>query len=812
VIDEAPIGRVYDARLMKRLLRYLRPYRGWVAASICLLLLHSVLGISGPYLTKVAIDHSLNPQPGSASAVDPWLPADRWSSLQLIVLVYLGVQLASFVFRAAQIQVMNHTGQRVMFDLRHEIFRHLQAMGVRFYDRNPVGRLVTRVTTDVDMLNELFTSGVVAIAGDLITLLFILGVMLYLSPPLTLVLVAVAPLVVLATIWFRRRARQSYRDVRLAVAKINSFLQEHFSGMAVVQIFNYEGRSWDQFNEVNAEHRDAQYQAIRAHAYFLPLVEWFGVLGLALVLVYGGYLVSTTPTTIGVLVAFVMYGTRVFRPLQDLSDKYNILQSAMASSERVFALLDTPADEELADAAQRASAARPAESMPAESRPAESMPAVSTAAVSAAVSGNSVAAAALSPRVEFNNVWFAYQGEDWVLRGVSLTVEPGEMVAIVGHTGAGKTTLISLLLRFYGAQRGTILVGGRDVREWPLNELRRQFGVVLQDPYVFSGTIESNIRLRNPDVSGERLRQVIREVNLETFVSTLARGIEEPVLERGSSLSSGQKQLLSFARALAFNPRFLILDEATSSVDTDTEFKIREALSRMLTGHTSIVIAHRLSTIQRASRIVVMHKGQVRETGNHQELLAQRGIYYKLYQLQYRDQELAAGVEPERAIAVPPAGGPPEAAERAASPPPAAPEAPPDDVSKPEPRVSEAPPQHRVGVNGTEQSAAAEPASTPQPTAPQATPATREAEPAPLPAAAAKGGGKRRRRKKPTAAAENQPADGHPNGQLSLSLDTSDGRPAEAAPQSPASSPTLTAPESKPRRRRGKRKKKDAPR
>jgi ATP-binding cassette subfamily B protein len=612
VIDEAPIGKVYDARLMKRLLRYLRPYRRLVAASICLLLLHSVLGIAGPYLTKIAIDHSLNPQPGEPGVIDSWLPADRWESLQVIVGIYLLVQLVSFGFRAAQIQVMNYTGQRVMFDLRHEIFRHFQAMGVRFYDGHPVGRLVTRVTTDVDMLNELFTSGVVAIAGDLITLLFIVGVMVYLSPQLTLVLMTVAPLVLAATIWFRRRARQSYRDVRLAVAKINSFLQEHFSGIAVVQIFNHEGRSWDQFNEVNAEHRDAQYDAIRAHAYFLPIVEWFGVLGLAVVLVYGGYLVSTTPTTIGVVVAFLMYGTRVFRPLQDLSDKYNILQSAMASSERVFDLLDTPADEQLADAA---------------------------------VAARSVEASASNPRVEFQNVWFAYKGEDWVLRDVSLTVEPGEMVAIVGHTGAGKTTLISLLLRFYDVQKGAILVGGRDVREWPLDDLRRQFGVVLQDPYVFSGTIESNIRLRNAGISDERLSEVIREVNLETFVSGLSRGLEEPVLERGASLSSGQKQLLSFARALAFNPRFLILDEATSSVDTDTEFKIREALARMLSGHTSIVIAHRLSTIQKASRIVVMHKGKVRESGSHQELLAERGIYYRLYQLQYRDQEPAGGDE-----------------------------------------------------------------------------------------------------------------------------------------------------------------------
>jgi ATP-binding cassette subfamily B protein len=798
VTDEAPIGKVYDARLIRRLLRYLRPYRWRVAASLCLLLLHSVLGITGPYLTKVAIDHSLNPQFGVTSLLDPWLPADRWNSLQIIVLIYLGVQIFSFVFRAAQIHVMNYTGQRVMFDLRNEIFRHLQGMGVRFYDRNPVGRLVTRVTTDVDMLNELFTSGVVAIAGDLITLLFILGVMFYLSPPLTLVLMAVSPLVLVATIWFRRRARQSYRDVRLAIAKINSFLQEHFGGVAVVQIFNHEGRSWDQFNDLNAEHRDAQYQAIRAHAYFLPLVEWFGVLGLASLLVYGGYLVSTTPTTIGVVVAFLMYGTRVFRPLQDLSDKYNILQSAMASSERIFGLLDTPVDEDLGEAAEDAAAVR-------------------SLSLTTPAAAKAPAAPAASPRVEFKNVWFAYQDEQWVLRDVSFTVEPGEMVAIVGHTGAGKTTMISLLLSFYSPQKGEILVGGRDIREWPVNELRRQFGVVLQDPYLFSGTVESNIRLSNRDISDARLREVIREVNLETFVNSLPKGIYEPVLERGASLSSGQKQLLSFARALAFNPRFMILDEATSSVDTETEFKIREALSRMLAGHTSIVIAHRLSTIQKASRIVVMHKGQVREIGNHQELLANRGIYYKLYQLQYRDQELqiaAAGAAGEPRPAVESRSAPeshseprpapelelaqeprPEPAEN--EPPPAAassalltvePVVPPQ---PPPPAALEPPPSSPV--NGADQRAA--------PAAPPL------GEPVGAPDKPQGGSRKRRRRKKTSAAAGEQPKSGSPAAQLSLSLEEENSSPPEAAPRVSEPAAANEPAGTKPRRKRGKRRK-----
>jgi ATP-binding cassette subfamily B protein len=596
-------------------------------------------------------------------------------------------------------------------------------------------------------------------------------------------------LVLLATIWFRRRARQSYRDVRLAVAKINSFLQEHFGGIAVVQIFNHEGRSWEQFNELNAEHRDAQYQAIRAHAYFLPLVEWFGVLGLALLLVYGGYLVSNTPTTIGVVVAFLMYGTRVFRPLQDLSDKYNILQSAMASSERIFGLLDTPADEELGGAAER-DASRPLTTF------------------NAPPSAKTQASFAASPRVEFQNVWFAYQDEQWVLRDVSFTVEPGEMVAIVGHTGAGKTTLISLLLRFYEVRKGTIVVGGRDIRDWPVEELRRQFGIVLQDPCLFSGTIESNIRLSNSGVSDERLREVIREVNLEAFVSTLPGGVQEPILERGASLSSGQKQLLSFARALAFNPRFLILDEATSSVDTETEFKIREALTRMLAGHTSIVIAHRLSTIQKASRIVVMHKGEVRETGNHQELLANRGIYYKLYQLQYRDQELQpvavesadshTGAEP-RLAPQPEAEPLPRIEPTETSPPPAAasaslltvePVVPPDPFG---PAALSWPP---VPVNGAEQGGVDPGAPSRQDTPSSGKPVD--------------GIRKRRRGKKPSQAAGNQPPEASPPAQLSLSLEKNESPSvAGAAPNSPVTSAPATAPAPKPRRKRGKRKRKN---
>ena len=613
-MEEERIGKVYDSRLSARLLRYLRPYRGWVIVSVCMLIGHSLLAVVGPYLTKVAIDSYLSPQPEASSLLDDWLPDQQLEGLNAIALLYLGTLITGFAFRFCQTLVMNYTGQKVMRDLRKEIFQHLQKLDVQFYDRNPLGRLVTRVTTDVDTLNELFTAGVVAVFGDVLTLIFILVAMLNLSPMLTLVLLAVVPLVIGVSIWFRKKARESYREVRVAVAKINSFLQEHITGMAVVQLFNHERRSARQFDEINATHRDAYRKAIRAHSYFFPAIEWLGVLAVAAVLVYGGYRVGDGGITIGIVVAFIQYGTRVFRPIQDLSEKYNILQSAMASSERIFNLLDTVPE----TGPERELVRQPA----------------------AGENGGQAATSAKDKLdVEFQNVWFAYKDEDWVLRDVSFRIEAGETVAIVGHTGAGKTTIISLLLRFYEIQKGKILVAGRDIREWPVGELRRNFGVVLQDSYLFEGTIGSNIRFANDQAPAERLEQVARDVNLSGFISSLAGGFEEPLKERGSSLSSGQKQLIGFARALVHNPKFLILDEATSSVDTDTEMKIRDALSRMVTGHTSIIVAHRLSTIHRADRILVTHKGKVRESGTHQELLAKRGIYWRLYQLQYRDQE-----------------------------------------------------------------------------------------------------------------------------------------------------------------------------
>jgi len=602
-MEEEALGKVYDTRILRRLFGYLRPYRRLVAVSVVLLILSSLVQTVGPYLTKIAIDRYLNPKP-VPSLLDAYLSADRWAGLNQVTLLYLAVLLLSFVFAYAQTYLMQYTGQRVMFDLRTQVFDHLQKLDVQYYDRTPVGRLVTRVTTDVDVLNELFAAGVVAIFGDVLSLAFIGAAMISLSPSLTGAGLVVAPLVVGVTFLFRRASRDANRRIRVAIARINSYLQEHVSGMAVVQLFNHEAKSRERFGEINADHRDAFKDAILAHSLFYPAIEWLGTLALGVLLVYGGYQITSGVMTIGVLVAFMQYSLRVFRPIQDLGEKYNILQSAMASAERIFKLLDTQP------------------------------------AVVALATGHWPLAT--GKRVEFQNVWFAYQGEEWVLKDVSFAVEPGDTVALVGHTGAGKTTILSLLLRFYDVTKGKILVGGVDVREYDPVELRRRFGVVLQDPFLFSGSIAGNIRLGTDGISDQRVEEAAEEVNLADFIRALPNGFHEEVRERGSSLSTGQKQLINFARALAHSPEFLILDEATSSVDTETEFRVRDALNRMVTGRTSILVAHRLSTVQRADRILVMHKGRLRESGSHQELLGQRGIYWRLYQLQYKDQESPA--------------------------------------------------------------------------------------------------------------------------------------------------------------------------
>ena len=591
---------------LRRLLGYLRPYRLWASASVVLLLIHSTLGVAGPYLTKVAVDCCLVPTGEPASFIDSWLPADPKQAVIRLALFYAAILIVSAAVRALQVQTMNRTGQRVMADLRNEIFAHLQKMSVGFFDRNRVGNLVTRLTSDVDTLNELFTSGVAAIAGDLLTLTFILGAMAWLSPHLTGALFLVAPPAMVASWIFRSRSRDAYRDVRQAVGKMNAFLQEQIVGISVVQTSTREPQSRAALAEVNEEQLVAGMRTVRLHAWFMPTAEFLSAVGVAIVLLAGAWLIERDLLTLGIVVAFLQYGTRVFRPLHDLSDKFNVLQNAASGAERIFGLLDTqPEDPD--------------------------------AAAAAVVDNGST-----QPLdVEFENVWFAYKDEEWALRDVSFRVEPNEVLAVVGHTGAGKTSLISLLLRFYEPQRGRILVGGRDIREWPRTELRRLFGVVLQDPYLFHGTIEENIRLGGKTVSKEQAIEAGKRAHLGPLVGNLEQGWRHQIGESGMSLSAGQQQLVAMARALAHNPSFLILDEATSNIDPETESKIRDTLSELVHGQTAIVIAHRLSTIRRASRILVMHHGRVRESGSHQELLNAEGLYSRLYRLQFSDQDVS---------------------------------------------------------------------------------------------------------------------------------------------------------------------------
>jgi ATP-binding cassette subfamily B multidrug efflux pump len=523
--------------------------------------------------------------------------------------LYLGTLIAEFVFEFVQTTTLNMTGQRIMFDLRTQIYGHLQRIDVAFYDRNPVGRLMTRVTTDVDALNELFTSGVVSVFGDVFALVAIMSAMLMLDWRLALTAFAVLPLIALVTQWFRVNVRDTYRDVRLWIARINSYLQEHLMGMATVQLFGREQRSFEEFEAINAGHRQANVRSIFYYAVFYPAIEIVGALATALLLWFGGGRVVQDALSLGTLVAFIQYAQRFFRPIQDLSEKFNILQGAMASSERIFQLLDTPVVIGAGGAGRAGEAGR------------------------GSYQPHQLHLPHL-PEISFDHVWFAYNGADYVLRDVSFTVKPGERIGIVGATGAGKTTVISLLLRFYEVTRGRITVDGVDIREWPLDRLRGLFGLVLQDVHLFSGTIAANIRLGREDFTDDDVRAALRAVNAETFVEALG-GVNAEVVERAATLSVGQKQLLSFARALAANPPVLVLDEATSSIDTETERLIREALTVLMRDRTTIAIAHRLSTIQDMDRILVFHKGELRESGPHQELLGQRGIYRRLYELQF---------------------------------------------------------------------------------------------------------------------------------------------------------------------------------
>jgi ATP-binding cassette subfamily B protein len=616
--EEEVLGKAYDGRLMRRLLTYLRPYRWHVVVALGAIILKSVADVLGPLLTKIAIDKYLAKSPNSHSWVGDRLSAAPLTGIAQIGGLYVGILLFTFTLEFIQTYLMQWTGQKVMFDLRRQIFRHLQHMHVGFFDKNPVGRLVTRVTTDVDALNEMFTAGVVSIFEDVFVLAGIIAIMMKMNWKLALITFAVLPVIVYATKIFRDKVRDSYRRIRTAIARINSYLQEAVSGMLVLQLFNREKRAFDKFSDINASHMEAFKDAILAYSVYYPFVEILSAIAIASIIWFGGNDVIRGVATIGVLVAFMQYAQRFFRPIQDLSEKYNILQSAMAAGERVFKLLDTKIE-------------------------------VTSPAITKQPQGPG--------RIEFDHVWFAYgvsaqTGEpDWVLRDVSFVLEPGETIAVVGHTGAGKTTLISLLMRFYDVQRGAVRIDGVDIKEMNLDDLRSRFGVVLQDPFLFSGTVAGNIRLGTARIQDADVEQAAEDVNLADFIRSLPGGFKEEVRERGSTLSTGQKQLISFARALAHNPKILILDEATSSVDTETEFRVRDALNRMVEGRTSLIIAHRLSTIQRADKIIVMHKGQVREMGSHQQLLAHRGIYYKLYQLQYKDQEIAAGAPPVTANA-----------------------------------------------------------------------------------------------------------------------------------------------------------------
>jgi ATP-binding cassette subfamily B protein len=631
--DEDPVGKVYDSRLMRRLGHYLRPY--WIQAAISTLAvsLKSLCDVTGPYLVMLAIDRYLAPgvavaHPASLAArwlgnslwFSRLLPADPYQGVTRLAALFLIAQICSYFFEFIQIYLMQWTGQKLMFDLRREIFRHMQRMHIGFFDTHAVGRLVTRITSDVDAINEMFTAGVLAIIDDFFNLVIMAVVMLTINWWLALLAFAVLPLILVVTRLFRDHVRESYRRVRAAIGRINSFTQEHISGMSVVQLFNREQRAFDDFEAVNRQHMIAFKDTIFAYALYYPAVELLSAVAIALVIWRGGFGVLQGAVSLGVLAMFIQYSQRFWRPIQDMSDKYNILQSAMAASERIFKLLDTEPE--------IVSPANP-------------------------LSGDG------SNRIEFRHVWFTYQklteeqqaavaegnnlaaisDVEWILKDVSFTIEPGQTVAIVGHTGAGKTTLTSLMMRFYDVTAGQILIDGVDLRQHDLTELRRHFAVVLQDPFLFSGTLAGNIRFDNEAITEDALHQAARDVNVLDFIESLPGKFNEPVRERGNSLSTGQKQLINFARALACNPRILILDEATSSVDTDTELRIRGALERMVEGRTSVLIAHRLSTVQRAETILVMHKAQLRESGTHQQLLAQRGLYWKLYQLQYKDQE-----------------------------------------------------------------------------------------------------------------------------------------------------------------------------
>ena len=583
--EEERIGKTYDWQVARRLLRYLKPYVKQLIPALVLTLVLNLLGILQPKFTQYAIDWFIIPK--------------KTDYLTLFVMIYLSTQFLRLVFSYFQSLLLNSVGQYVMFDLRREMYDKLQHQEVSYYDRNPVGRIMTRLTADVDALNELFTSGVTDLLGDLVMIVAIIAVMTYMDWRLTLVSLLTVPMLFAATTWFRKGARRGYDLVRIKIARIYSFLQEHFSGAQTVQLFNAEAKSLARFAKINDEHRKANIDTIYYYAVFFPLVDFIGAVGIALIIWYGGYRVMQHALTLGGLVAFIQYSGFLFQPIRDISDKYNVLQGAVVASHRIFKALD--------------------------------LPILITSPEKALKKGRA------EGRIEFRNVWFAYNDEEWVLKDVSFTVQPGESVALVGHTGSGKTTITNLLMRFYDVQKGQILLDGVDVRDWDLQSLRENFAVVLQDIFLFTGSVESNIRLGREDISDERVQWAATEVRADNFIQRLPHSYQSEVRERGAGLSVGQKQLISFARALAFDPALLILDEATSSIDTETEQLIQEAIARVMRNRTSVIVAHRLSTIQRADNIIVLHHGEIREQGTHQDLLTLQGLYWKLYKLQYSD-------------------------------------------------------------------------------------------------------------------------------------------------------------------------------
>ncbi|MGA9363051.1 MAG: ABC transporter ATP-binding protein [Bacteroidota bacterium] len=586
--EEEILGKAYDNRLMKRLLTYLKPYVWHVVAAILMSIVVSGMEAIRPWFTKHAVDVNI---------------AQRdMHGLLITAVLFLGVLIVRGVVQYLNTYLTQWIGQRTIFDLRMQLFEHLQNLGLRFFNRNPIGRLITRVTTDIEVLNEMFSSGIVMVFSDVFTIIGILYFMFSMSWQLALVSLSVLPILFYGTFLFRKKAREAYREVRIQIARINTFMQEHITGMVVDQIFNREKKAFDKFEKINAAHREANIHSIFYYALFYPGVELIGALAVGLIVWYAGGNALGGAITLGTVMAFLQFNEMFWRPIRDLSEKYNIMQTAMASSERVFKLLD-----------DKTIIPEPASPIP--------LPTV-------------------RGEIEFRNVWFAYNGDAYVLKDVSFKIAPGETVAIVGATGAGKSSTINLLSRFYDVNKGQILIDGVDIRSVNTKDLRKHIAVVLQDVFLFAGDIKTNITLGDESVPLEQAIAAARTVGADRFIERLPTGYDTEVKERGSTLSVGQKQLVSFARALAYNPQILILDEATSSVDTETEILIQAAIKNLLQGRTSIVIAHRLSTIQSADKIIVLHKGEIREIGTHQELLALGGIYYKLYQLQYKDQEL----------------------------------------------------------------------------------------------------------------------------------------------------------------------------